>query len=789
MMAMQFVPSVLPTLNNLLENRELPLDDGSMLVPPDVYAAHGLGIAVHKDFRVAALASLSVGESSILDPPLRSRFQARLVSPVSVGDMLVNASARSSGTLSTTKLKEIVQMAGELPQGVSLESVHDAVQYLEKHQESITPAAALNAHCINTTGMMIGVEDILDPLNLCGHDRGSNNTTNFVETETTKAVQDLIITAFQSGKRAVAIVGPKGCYKSAVARSLAYSSGEIFELMSLHSDITDRDLLMTRGTCKESGNTIWKETPLSRAAREGGWVILDGIDRLRSDTLTSLALLMEGLAFLPDGSRFKVNDRFRCIAIGLSPKENSWITPEVKDMFHWIRATPLPRKDMHKLLTKMFPDLEEAILNKILTLQERLDEIVVDSVGDKESIQLTLRKLKHICRRVEQKPSELSQILRNTLMVDFLPDWERAIVEECFTRCGIAVINNVEPDVLYDSFDDLLQSCRRSASNPLLVPNPRFEENSGQAKVMRDILEAHKVGEKALLICGYQGVGKNKIVDYLLKNLNCEREYLQLHRDTTVQSLLLSPSVEDGRVIYHDSPLVRAAKLGRILVLDEADKAPVAVVALLKGLVEDGQLSLPDGRMLQYREDTIADPDIISIHENFSVWALANPASYPFHGNDLSREMSDVFSCHIVPPMDIESHKRILCSYGNNVPPQLIDKIVMIWEELRVAQQDGTMTYPFSIRESVNVIKHLSSFPDDGVENAIENVISFDRLDGALSKHLDGIFGSHGINFSHVKSSMISYGRSKGRVSTPKTRASEPKHGKIDPNNAPHVGE
>ena len=76
-----------------------------------------------------------------------------------------------------------------------------------------------------------------------------------------------------------------------------------------------------------------------------------------------------------------------------------------------------------------------------------------------------------------------------------------------------------------------------------------------------------------------------------------------------------------------------------------------------------------------------------------------------------------------------------------------------------------------------------------GVENAIENVISFDRLDTALSKHLDDIFGGHGINFSHVKSSMKSYGRSEGGVSTPKTRASEPKHGKIDPNNVPHVGE
>ena len=178
---------------------------------------------------------------------------------------------------------------------------------------------------------------------------------------------------------------------------------------------------------------------------------------------------------------------------------------------------------------------------------------------------------------------------------------------------------------------------------------------------MGDILEAHSVGERALLISGYQGVGKNRIVDFLLSTLECEREYLQLHRDTTIQSLLLMPSVDNGRVVYHDSPLVRAAKHGRILVLDEADKAPVEVVALLKGLIEDGQLTLPDGRILCYGDSS--DPDVISIHPDFRIWALINPAGWPFHGNDLAREMSDVFSCHNVPPMDIYSHKRILMSY------------------------------------------------------------------------------------------------------------------------------
>ena len=514
--------NVLPTLNNLLENRELPLDDGTILVSPDVYDTHKMGISVHPDFRVAALASVTAGEGSTLDPPLRSRFQARLASPVDVGDMLVAASARSSGLLDTKTMKSIVQISGEVPHGVNLESVHDSVQYLEKHQQSITHRAALNAHGINASGEMIGVDDILAPLSQVIYKATKESLPDFIDTQTTTDVQDLILAGFESGKTAVAIVGPKGCYKSAVARNLAHTLGKKCELLSVHSDMTARDLLSTRGTCAETGDTIWRETALTRAARTGSWVILDGIDKLRPDTLTALALFMEqNLVVLPDGSRFQASEQFRCITIAHPATEKSWITPETKSMFHWIEAKSLPSDELGEVLTKIFPSIKRKVLKKILALQEELDNITVDSVAEKESLQLTLRKMKHICRRVEQRPNELSEIIHSTLLTSFLPDWERGIVQKCLSRCGIVSNGDSSSDA---SLESLFELCKRSVSNPLLVPNPRFEENPGQSKVMVSILEAHSVGEKALLITGYQGVGKNKIVDYILKQINCERE-------------------------------------------------------------------------------------------------------------------------------------------------------------------------------------------------------------------------------------------------------------------------
>ena len=77
--------NVLPTLNNLLENREMALEDGTMLVPAAAFDALPATqrrnlIRVHPDFRVVALGvPCPPFRGHALDPPLRSRFEARAI--------------------------------------------------------------------------------------------------------------------------------------------------------------------------------------------------------------------------------------------------------------------------------------------------------------------------------------------------------------------------------------------------------------------------------------------------------------------------------------------------------------------------------------------------------------------------------------------------------------------------------------------------------------------------------------------------------------------------------------
>jgi hypothetical protein len=87
-------------------------------------------------------------------------------------------------------------------------------------------------------------------------------------------------------------------------------------------------------------------------------------------------------------------------------------------------------------------------------------------------------------------------------------------------------------------------------------------------------------------------------------------------------------------VIRHaDSPLLRAVAHGRVLVVDEADKAPEHVVAIFRSLAGQGELTLSDGRRLTRAAEREGD---LPIHPSFRLILLANRPGYRKNGPLLS---------------------------------------------------------------------------------------------------------------------------------------------------------
>jgi hypothetical protein len=178
----------------------------------------------------------------------------------------------------------------------------------------------------------------------------------------------------------------------------------------------------------------------------------------------------------------------------------------------------------------------------------------------------------------------------------------------------------------------------------------------------------------------------------MLQVLRLPRQYVQLHRDTTVQELTARLELVGGKLELRDAPLVVAARRGHVLVVDEADKAPAHVLAYLKSLAAEGAMLLADGRRIvppthgvgeeqEHEEEEEeeeeeggksggAPPAVdstserIPLHADFRLIVLANRPGYPFLGQDFFGEVGDAFAPHAIENPDIESSLALLRGWG-----------------------------------------------------------------------------------------------------------------------------
>ena len=88
---------------------------------------------------------------------------------------------------------------------------------------------------------------------------------------------------------------------------------------------------------------------------------------------------------------------------------------------------------------------------------------------------------------------------------------------------------------------------------------------------------------------------------------------------------MFTTSPEGGIMKYTDSPLLRAIKYGRVIIIYEADKAAEHVVAIFKSLAGQGELTLSDGRRVRKQRERETD---VVVHPKFRLILLANRPGY-----------------------------------------------------------------------------------------------------------------------------------------------------------------
>lgn len=331
---------------------------------------------------------------------------------------------------------------------------------------------------------------------------------------------------------------------------------------------------------------------------------------------------------LDESKIIRVHPTFRMIALASLSNNSSnqssgstaWLTDSLMSCFSTIMV-PRPSRDcMRDILMSSASNagdvdanghdvVDEKTIDQLLELRRVLTSEVAADCG---VAPLSTRNLVRVVRRLSLSSSstQLHDLLSSVLVADLLPPTQRAALESVLHQVGIrgknkqlatgqSALPSQNDSIVYDS--DFLSigdftMPRNHAQRPEMVPAPKFFDIKSHVLYIKDLLEDWKSGERAFLLLGGQGVGKNMLVDRLCQLANFEREYIQLHRDSTMGQITLQPTLEDGKIVWNDSPLVRAVSEGLSLVIDEADKAPTEVFVVLKALVEDGELMLGDGR-------------------------------------------------------------------------------------------------------------------------------------------------------------------------------------------------
>ncbi|CEH18703.1 AAA ATPase containing von Willebrand factor type A (vWA) domain [Ceraceosorus bombacis] len=621
------------------------------------------------------------------------------------------------------------------------------------------------------------------------------------------------------------------------------------EGVHLYKDLGGGELIARRATTKD-GSTTWEAAPLLRGALSGTLVHLSGIDVL-GPTLGALARLTQdreaelwsgGRAALPgalpsvEGTDIAekrlttINPSFRVIGTASSSKPE-WLNEEASALFSFVAPAPMSAAEELSVIVSR-SGARPAQLEPLLAFTARYRALAADpALGLQASRRLGTRALIRIATRITQYPwTDLYATLARTLLIEFLPRTTAALVQSALSQTelrprgsegafqyvppehlsapeiqnGVLSFRNINAPGAQDNPQagvvniPLYDAASKDPAGLSLVPTmEHFYDNPAQSALLRDI--GIDLLENDVLLMGNQGTGKNKLIDRLAMLIGRPREYVQLHRDSSVSSILQQVQLVDGQLTFLESPLVRAIRTGRLCVIDEADKCPASVTAIFRSLAERRELTLPDGRRVRPEGSLGSDKDVVA-HPDFRLVLLANRPGHGFQGSDFLSVIGEGFAMFQISNPSHESEVALLRQVGPHVDPKLIKQLDLAWCDLRDHFDQGSLHYPLSMRELIHIVRHLERYPAEQLVDVLLNTLSFDLQRPEVMELVARTLAKRGLNVKGLSLAAIRQKEEEkqkvdaGRVEfDPEsagrdTNLDKPKEGKTDPDNKEHSG-
>lgn len=145
---------------------------------------------------------------------------------------------------------------------------------------------------------------------------------------------------------------------------------------------------------------------------------------------------------------------------------------------------------------------------------------------------------------------------------------------------------------------------------------PKRKDYVFQRDVFRDMMAFWLSDERALKIQGDPATGKTSLVEQFHARLNMPLMIVSCNQSMEAYQLYgqLIPN-EDGKLRWQDGPVVKAARNGWSVLLDEYNTLDPNVATSLNALLEGYSVTIPE------------TGEVISPHANFRVFATENPVT------------------------------------------------------------------------------------------------------------------------------------------------------------------
>ncbi|KAH8705746.1 putative midasin [Talaromyces proteolyticus] len=363
--------------------------------------------------------------------------------------------------------------------------------------------------------------------------------------------------------RPLLLIGLPNSGKTCLVNDISRTMGQGASMVTLHlNEQTDaKSLLGMYATSSMTGAFAWQPGVLTKAAKEGRWVLIEDLDRAPSEVIGLILPIIErGELIIPSRKeRIKCADGFRIIATMKSSLNNKGeeVAPShgLLGIRLWrkINIQSLPLEEIREVIANKFPLLSPRV-GTLMDIYDRLCSAFHSNLAVRSSQGRTpgLRDLIKLCDRLHRRLGRLGAKTGNEetpesfqdemfldavdVFIRFLPDRDLGhklshhiaeILQLSPQRAHFCLQERTPPFAQRDTnFSVGREICTRmkvtkTSKSKYMQASSRFAPTRAALKTMEQIAGAIQLAEPVLLV-GETGIGKTAVIQQLA-NLMCQK--------------------------------------------------------------------------------------------------------------------------------------------------------------------------------------------------------------------------------------------------------------------------